>query len=142
MQERLETKMVPKGQRRHDVPLYGRLLGGKGGRGNGLVVTIYLAMVCLTTQSRNHPLYAVGINCRLLLGSTVSFCWDRPSALAGIDRRLLLGSTVGSCWDRPSARSPVTESTIKRTNTRDVGVRRSSTGDVLEIDRKLQGELC
>jgi hypothetical protein len=26
-----------------------------------------------------------------------------PSALAGIDRRLLLGSTVGSCWDRPSA---------------------------------------
>jgi hypothetical protein len=58
MQERLETKMVPKGQRRHDVPLYGRLLGGKGGRGNGLVVTIYLAMVCLTTQSRNHPLYA------------------------------------------------------------------------------------
>jgi hypothetical protein len=71
-----------------------------------------------------------------------SACWDQPSALAGIDRRLLLGSTVGSCWDRPSALSPVTESTIKRTNTRDVGVRRSSAGDVLEIDRKLQGELC
>jgi hypothetical protein len=33
---------------------------------------------------------------RLLLGSTVGFCWDRSSALAGIDRRLLLGSTV-SC---------------------------------------------
>jgi hypothetical protein len=30
-------------------------------------------------------------------------CWDQPSALVGIDRRLLLGSTVGSCWDRPSA---------------------------------------
>jgi hypothetical protein len=27
-----------------------------------------------------------------LLGSTVGFCWDRPSTLA-----------VGSCWDRPSA---------------------------------------
>jgi hypothetical protein len=37
-------------------------------------------------------LYFVGINRRLLLGSTVGFCWDRPSALA-----------VGSCWDRPSA---------------------------------------
>jgi hypothetical protein len=69
-------------------------------------------------------------------------CRDQPSALAGIDRRLLLGSTVGSSWDRPSALSPVTESTIKRTNTHDVGVRRSSVGDVLEIDRKLQGELC
>jgi hypothetical protein len=30
-----------------------------------------------------------------LLGSTVGFYWDRPSALAGIDRRLLLGSTAG-----------------------------------------------
>jgi hypothetical protein len=49
--------------------------------------------------------------------------------VVGINRRLLLGSTVGSCWDRPLARSPVTESTIKRTNTRDVGVRRSSAGD-------------
>jgi hypothetical protein len=38
----------------------------------------------------------VGINRRLLLGSTVGFCWDQPSALAGIDRRLLLGSTA-SC---------------------------------------------
>jgi hypothetical protein len=38
----------------------------------------------------------VGSCRRLLLGSTVDFCWDRPSALAGIDRRLLLGSTV-SC---------------------------------------------
>jgi hypothetical protein len=38
----------------------------------------------------------VGINRRLLLGSIVDFCWDRPSALAGIDRRLLLGSTIGS----------------------------------------------
>jgi hypothetical protein len=38
----------------------------------------------------------VGINRRLLLGSIVGFCWDRPSALAGIDRRLLLGSTA-SC---------------------------------------------
>jgi hypothetical protein len=36
----------------------------------------------------------VGINRRLLLGSTVGFYWDRPLALAGIDRRLLLGSTV------------------------------------------------
>jgi hypothetical protein len=35
---------------------------------------------------------AVGINRRLLLGSTVGFCWDRPSAFA-----------VGSCWDRSSA---------------------------------------
>jgi hypothetical protein len=38
----------------------------------------------------------VGINRRLLLGSIVGFCWDRPSALVGIDRRLLLGSTA-SC---------------------------------------------
>jgi hypothetical protein len=38
----------------------------------------------------------VGIDRRLLLGSTVGSCWDRPSALGGIDRRLLLGSTVGS----------------------------------------------
>jgi hypothetical protein len=38
----------------------------------------------------------VGINRRLLLGSTIGVCWDRPSALAGIDRRLLLGSTA-SC---------------------------------------------
>jgi hypothetical protein len=30
----------------------------------------------------------VGINRWLLLGSTVDFCWDRPSALAGIDRKL------------------------------------------------------
>jgi hypothetical protein len=30
----------------------------------------------------------VGIDRRLLLGSTVGSCWDRPSALAGIDRRL------------------------------------------------------
>jgi hypothetical protein len=30
-------------------------------------------------------------------------CFVRSSALAGIDRRLLLGSTVGSCWDRPQA---------------------------------------
>jgi hypothetical protein len=36
----------------------------------------------------------VGINRRLLLGSTVGFCWNRPSALARIDRRLLLESTV------------------------------------------------
>jgi hypothetical protein len=48
------------------------------------------------------PDFAVGIDRRLLLGSTVDSCWDRPSALArlsalaGIDRRLLLGSTVGS----------------------------------------------
>jgi hypothetical protein len=55
----------------------------------------------------------VGINRRLLLGSIV----------------LLLGSTVGSFADQPSARSPVTESTIERTNTRDVGFRRSSAGD-------------
>jgi hypothetical protein len=40
-----------------------------------------------------RPLGAyVGINRRLLLGSTVGFCWDRLSALS-----------VGSCWDRPSA---------------------------------------
>jgi Kef-type K+ transport system membrane component KefB len=31
----------------------------------------------------------------------------------------MLGSTVGSCWDQLSARSPVTESTIERTNTRE-----------------------
>jgi hypothetical protein len=37
-------------------------------------------------------LMAVGINRRLL-----------SSALSEIDRRLLLGSTVGSCWDRPQA---------------------------------------
>jgi hypothetical protein len=66
---------------------------------------------------------------RDLLGSTVGFCWDRPSVLAGINRRLLLGSTIGSFADQPSARSPVTESTIEQTNTRDVGVRRSSAGD-------------
>jgi hypothetical protein len=30
----------------------------------------------------------VGINRRFLLGSTVGFCWDRPSAFAGIDRKL------------------------------------------------------
>jgi hypothetical protein len=30
----------------------------------------------------------VGINRWLLLGSTVGFCWDRPSAFAGIDRKL------------------------------------------------------
>jgi hypothetical protein len=47
----------------------------------------------------------------------------------GINRRLLLGSTVGSFADQPSALLPITESTIERTNTRDVGVRRSSTGD-------------
>jgi hypothetical protein len=41
---------------------------------------------------RNEGDRGVGINRRLL-----------PSALTGIDRRLLLGSIVGSCWDRPSA---------------------------------------
>jgi hypothetical protein len=41
----------------------------------------------------------------------------------GINRRLFLGSTVGSFADQPSALSPVTKSTIERTNTRDVGVR-------------------
>jgi hypothetical protein len=45
---------------------------------------------------RELLLRRVGINRRLLLGSTVGFCWDRPSALAGIDRRLLPGSTA-SC---------------------------------------------
>jgi hypothetical protein len=30
----------------------------------------------------------VGSCRRLLLGSTIGFCWDRPSALAGIDRKL------------------------------------------------------
>jgi hypothetical protein len=30
----------------------------------------------------------VGINRRLLLGLTVGFCWDRPSAFGGIDRKL------------------------------------------------------
>jgi hypothetical protein len=35
-----------------------------------------------------------------------TLCWDRPSPLVGINRRLLLGSTVGSCWDRPSALLP------------------------------------
>jgi hypothetical protein len=37
-------------------------------------------------------LVSVGTNRRLLLESTVGFCWDLSSALA-----------VGSCWDRPSA---------------------------------------
>jgi hypothetical protein len=36
-------------------------------------------------------------------------------------RTAMLGSTVGSFADQPSARSPVTESTIERTNTRLVG---------------------
>jgi hypothetical protein len=39
----------------------------------------------------------------------------------GIDHRLLLGSTIGSFADQPSALSPVTESTIEQTNTRLVG---------------------
>jgi hypothetical protein len=39
----------------------------------------------------------------------------------GIDHRLLLGSIIGSFADQPSALSPVTESTIERTNTRLVG---------------------
>jgi hypothetical protein len=64
-----------------------------------------------------------------VLGLTVGSCWDRPSALVGINRRLFCRSTVGSFADQPSARSPVTESTIERTNTRDVGVRRSFAGD-------------
>jgi hypothetical protein len=38
-----------------------------------------------------------------------------------IDHRLLLGSTIGSFADQPSALSPVTESTIERTNTRLAG---------------------
>jgi hypothetical protein len=54
-------------------------------------------------------------------------CWDRPSALAGIDHRLFCRSTVGSFADQPSARSPVTESTIERTNTRLVGPAHSLT---------------
>jgi hypothetical protein len=91
-------------------------------------VTVTPSSLLLATPTH---LPSVGINRRLLLGSTVGSCC-----------RLLLGSTVGFYWDRPSAQSPVTESTIKRTNTRDVGVRRSSVEDVLEIDRKLQGELC
>jgi hypothetical protein len=52
---------------------------------------------------------AVRINRRLFCQSTV------PSALSPINR------TVGSFTDQPSARSPVTESTIERTNTRLVG---------------------
>jgi hypothetical protein len=47
-------------------------------------------------QFKAYGVKNVGINRRLLLGSTVGFCWDRPSALAGIDRRLLLGLTA-SC---------------------------------------------
>jgi hypothetical protein len=48
-------------------------------------------------------------------------CWDRPLALAGIDHLLFCRSTVGSFADQPSALSPVTESTIERTNTRIIG---------------------
>jgi hypothetical protein len=36
-------------------------------------------------------------------GSTVVFCWNRPSAFAGINCRFFLGSTVGFYWDRPQA---------------------------------------
>jgi hypothetical protein len=39
----------------------------------------------------------------------------------GIDRRLFCRSTIGSFADQQSARSPITESTIERTNTRLVG---------------------
>jgi hypothetical protein len=49
------------------------------------------------------------------------YCWDRSSALAGIDHRLFYRSTVGSFADQPSTLSPITESTIERTNTRLVG---------------------
>jgi hypothetical protein len=59
--------------------------------------------------------------------TTSSSCRDVHSV--GINHRLFLVSTVGSFVDQPSTRSPVTESTIERTNTRDVGVRRSSAGD-------------
>jgi hypothetical protein len=45
----------------------------------------------------DQPSALAGIDCRLLLESTVGSCWNRPSAFAGIDRRLLLGSTVGFC---------------------------------------------
>jgi hypothetical protein len=48
-------------------------------------------------------------------------CWERPSALAGINHRLFCRSTVGSFANQPSALSPVTESTIERTNTCLVG---------------------
>jgi hypothetical protein len=59
------------------------------------------------------------INRRLLVGSAVDFLLG---SIVDSCRQLLLRSTVGSCRDRPSAQSHVTESTIKRTNTRDVGV--------------------
>jgi hypothetical protein len=62
----------------------------------------YTAQPPKYTNSPIGVLY-VGINRWLLLGSTVGFCWDRPSALARIDRRFLLGLTVGFCWDRPQA---------------------------------------
>jgi hypothetical protein len=47
--------------------------------------------------------------------------------LVGIDHRLLLGSTIGSFADQPSALSPVIKSTIERTNTRIVGPAHSLT---------------
>jgi hypothetical protein len=38
-----------------------------------------------------------------LSGSIVGSCWDRSSVFDGIDRRLLLESTIGFCWNRPQA---------------------------------------
>jgi hypothetical protein len=52
---------------------------------------------------------------------------EAGSRSVGSNVGILLGSTVGSFVDQPSARSPVTESTIERTNTRDIGVRRRRT---------------
>jgi hypothetical protein len=49
--------------------------------------------------------FGVGIDHRLLLGSTIGSWWDRPSALLPIDRRLLVGSTIGSWWDKSCAQT-------------------------------------
>jgi hypothetical protein len=62
--------------------------------GAGLELHLHFPRVGKIIQVRSLGFVhgSVGINRRLL-----------PSALAEIDRRLLLGSTVGSCWDRPPA---------------------------------------
>jgi hypothetical protein len=54
-----------------------------------------------STEHDTHPI-AYLISKQVIPYRTRGGCRDQPSALAGIDRRLLLGSIVGFCWDRPS----------------------------------------
>jgi hypothetical protein len=49
---------------------------------------------CPGLELVSNNLVIVRIDRRLLLGSTVGSCWDRPSALARIDRRLFCRSTI------------------------------------------------